>query len=119
LTATAKPAVWLLALFAEPDLAGPGGHHARDGRDRALAAPLELSAFDDIPRIYARVAPDSDAVVVESPFPSSHDSDRRRGSDRAVPAAWDTMTVHGRPLPADPRPAGNEGRRAAAGSFQT
>jgi hypothetical protein len=36
-----------------------------------LAAPLQLSAFDDIPRIYARVPPDPDAVVVELPLPSS------------------------------------------------
>jgi hypothetical protein len=36
-----------------------------------LAAPLQLSAFDDIPRIYARVPPEPDAVVVELPFPSS------------------------------------------------
>jgi PA14 domain-containing protein len=42
------------------------------GAIEPLAAPLELSAFDDIPRIYARVPPDPDAVVVELPFPSSH-----------------------------------------------
>jgi hypothetical protein len=36
-----------------------------------LAAPLQLSPFGDIPRIYGRVPPEPDAVVVELPLPSS------------------------------------------------